>query len=160
MAWIILRMDSSLAMGGLYFRRGEDTTEGFYWTWAIRGFGAGARSREMPANPGEERVEVLTHAGHWITLLTADGQIAQPVEQRTENPCVPSSILGLAILILPEVSLVILDKAFLIYVTSLHIYEQILQFYFAENTFFCYFKDRENDDSEKDLFVTISNYMG
>jgi hypothetical protein len=27
------------------------------------------------------------------------GQIAQSVEQRTENPCVPSSILGLAIFI-------------------------------------------------------------
>ena len=28
--------------------------------------------------------------------LILGGQIAQSVEQRTENPCVPSSILGLA----------------------------------------------------------------
>ncbi len=29
-------------------------------------------------------------------LIAPGGQIAQSVEQRTENPCVPSSILGLA----------------------------------------------------------------
>ena len=29
-------------------------------------------------------------------MLVLFGQIAQSVEQRTENPCVPSSILGLA----------------------------------------------------------------
>ena len=29
-------------------------------------------------------------------VLPWDGEIAQSVEQRTENPCVPSSILGFA----------------------------------------------------------------
>ena len=31
-----------------------------------------------------------------------DGQVAQSVEQRTENPRVPSSILGLAISYIPS----------------------------------------------------------
>ena len=37
----------------------------------------------------------LTFAGK-IGLITPLGQIAQLVEQRTENPCVPGSIPGLA----------------------------------------------------------------
>jgi hypothetical protein len=36
---------------------------------------------------------------HSQRLIAPSGQIAQSVEQRTENPCVPSSILGLATII-------------------------------------------------------------
>ena len=33
---------------------------------------------------------------HQKLLFTMSGEIAQPVEQRPEKPCVPSSILGFA----------------------------------------------------------------
>ncbi len=38
-----------------------------------------------------------------IALSTDYGQIAQSVEQGTENPCVPSSILGLATMFIKNI---------------------------------------------------------
>ena len=46
-------------------------------------------------NPREIQVDGPTGTDFYPPLIL-EGQIAQSVEQRTENPCVPSSILGLA----------------------------------------------------------------